>query len=161
MLSSDDLRNIQLVCFDFDGVFTDNSVYVDQLGIESVKCLRSDGIGIERLNSIGIKTYIISTESNPVVKARALKLKIPFMQDVSKKDDALITVCNELKIELNNTMFVGNDVNDIDALDLVKYPVGVADSFCEIDNHILFKTKASGGHGAVREICDMIYKAQN
>ena len=100
------IKDIDIFVFDFDGVFTDNSVYVDQNGVESVMCLRSDGIGIERLNSIGIKTYIISTESNPVVKARALKLKIPFMQDVTKKDDALITVCNELKIELNNTRFV-------------------------------------------------------
>ncbi len=161
MFSLEDLRNVKLVCFDFDGVFTDNSVYSDQSGVESVRCLRSDGIGLERLKTIGIKTYIISTESNPVVKARALKLKIPFIQSVTKKSDAVIKVCKEFKIDLNNTMFVGNDINDIDALNVVKYPVGVADSFNEIDDHILFKTNTKGGYGAVREICDMLYNAQN
>ena len=58
MFSLEDLRNVKLVCFDFDGVFTDNSVYSDQSGVESVRCLRSDGIGLERLKTIGIKTYI-------------------------------------------------------------------------------------------------------
>ena len=76
MIENNRLRDVQLVAFDFDGVFTDNRVITSQDGTESVSCWRSDGIGISRLNKIGIKTVIISTETNPVVKIRAEKLKI-------------------------------------------------------------------------------------
>jgi 3-deoxy-D-manno-octulosonate 8-phosphate phosphatase KdsC-like HAD superfamily phosphatase len=70
--------NITIIFFDFDGVFTDNMVFVDQNGIESVKCNRSDGLGIQKLSEIGIMSMIISTETNNVVNARAKKLKIEF-----------------------------------------------------------------------------------
>ena len=69
-------RKIRLVAFDFDGVFTDNMVYVFENGSEAVRCFRSDGIGLQKLKQLGIETAIISTESNPVVSARARKLKI-------------------------------------------------------------------------------------
>ena len=70
------IQKIRLVAFDFDGVFTDNMVYVLQDGSEAVRCNRSDGIGLQKLKKLGIETVIISTESNPVVSARAAKLKI-------------------------------------------------------------------------------------
>lgn len=159
MISKVELKKIKLVCFDFDGVFTDNFVYVDQNGIESVKCLRSDGIGIDRLNKIGIRSYIISTEKNPVVTIRANKLNIPVIQGTKDKGLAIKSLLKELKISYDQSMFVGNDVNDISGLTCVKYPIGVADSFAEIDRYIMHKTVKKGGEGAVREICDMIVNA--
>ena len=76
------IRKIRLIAFDFDGVFTDNMVYVLQDGSEAVRCNRSDGIGLQKLNKLGIKTVIISTESNPVVSARAQKLKFHWMKSL-------------------------------------------------------------------------------
>jgi 3-deoxy-D-manno-octulosonate 8-phosphate phosphatase (KDO 8-P phosphatase) len=159
MISKDELNNIKLVCFDFDGVFTNNFVYVDQNGIESVRCLRSDGTGIERIKRMGIAIYIISSEENPVVTTRAKKLNLPVMQGVLDKGSAIEALCIELNISISQSMFVGNDINDIAALKSVKYPVGVADSFPEIERYIVHKTSKKGGEGAVREVCDMIYFA--
>ena len=152
-----DLQKVKLVIFDFDGVFTDNSVYISQDGIESVKCHRSDGLGISRLRSLKIPSYIISTESNIVVTVRAKKLKIPVFQNIKDKSETVKLLCKDLSIKLENTMFVGNDINDIPALKIVGFPVAVFDAYEEISSHVIFKTKKSGGFGAVREICDLIY----
>jgi len=161
MISEKILSTIRLVAFDFDGVFTDNTVSVDQNGIESVRCWRSDGIGLERLHSIGINTIIISTETNPVVSARAKKLKITCIQGVQDKAAQIIASCRELRIDPQQTMFVGNDINDIPAFKSIGIPVGVADSYPEIYSYISFRTSKRGGLGAVREICDLIYNAKN
>lgn len=151
------LEKVELVIFDFDGVFTDNSVYISQDGIESVKCHRSDGLGISKLKSLKIPTYIISTESNIVVSVRAKKLKIPVFQNIKDKSESVKLLCKELGIKLANTMFVGNDINDIPALKIVGFPVAVFDAYDEIKSHVIYKTKKRGGYGAVREICDLLY----
>lgn len=151
------LQTVKLVIFDFDGVFTDNSVYISQDGIESVKCHRSDGLGISKLKSLKIPTYIISTESNIVVSVRAKKLKIPVFQNIKDKSESVKILCKDLGIKLENTMFVGNDINDIPALKIVGFPVAVFDAYDEIKPHVMYKTKKRGGHGAVREICDLLY----
>ena len=151
------LEKVKLVIFDFDGVFTDNSVYISQDGIESVKCHRSDGLGISKLKALKIPTYIISTEPNIVVSVRAKKLKIPVFQNIKDKSKSVKILCKELGIKLENTMFVGNDINDIPALKIVGFPVAVFDAYDEIKPHVMYKTKKRGGHGAVREICDLLY----
>ncbi|MDC0631276.1 HAD hydrolase family protein [Flavobacteriaceae bacterium] len=151
------LQKVKLVIFDFDGVFTDNSVYISQDGIESVKCHRSDGLGISKLKALKIPTYIISTEPNIVVSVRAKKLKIPVFQNIKDKSKSVKILCKELGIKLENTMFVGNDINDIPALKIVGFPVAVFDAYDEIKPHVMYKTKKRGGHGAVREICDLLY----
>ena len=110
MLSTKQLQSIELVGFDFDGVFTDNSVYVDENGKETVRCWRSDGLGLARLKDIGIKTYIISTEKNPLVAKRAQKLKVPCLHDVKNKRDAIERVCSELEVAPNKVMFVGHSL---------------------------------------------------
>ena len=150
-------ENLKLVIFDFDGVFTDNKVIISQNGVESVSCNRSDGLGLSRLKKINIKSFIISTESNPVVSVRAKKLKIPVIQNVKNKDEAVTKLCKELDISHENTMFVGNDINDIPALKIVGFPVAVFDAYEEILPYVNFKTNKNGGEGAVREICDLIY----
>jgi len=145
-----------MVVFDFDGVFTDNTVYTTEDGAESVRCWRSDGLGIAKLKNIGIHIEIISTEVNPVVSVRANKLKISCTQGVNDKASTIMALCNKLKISAQQIMFVGNDINDIPAFKSVGMPVAVADAYSEVDPYILFRTKKPGGFGAVREICDMI-----
>lgn len=160
MLSKEKLAAVRLVGFDFDGVFTDNSVYVSDDGVESVRCWRSDGLGLSRLRSTGVQVFIISTEGNPVVAARAQKLKLPFRQAIEDKAAAILETCKELGIAPERTMFVGNDINDIPAFNVVGLPVAVADAYPETYPHILYRTTKPGGHGAVREICDLIYNAK-
>ena len=155
------LASVKLIAFDFDGVFTDNTVYVSQDGSESVSCWRSDGLGLTRLAEIGVQTYIVSTEKNIVVTMRANKLKINCKQGVENKAIAILEICKEVGVSPEYTLFVGNDINDIPAFKVVGMAAGVADAYEEINSHVLFKTVRAGGRGAVREICDIVIKAKN
>jgi len=154
------LASVQLVAFDFDGVFTDNMVYLNEEGIESVRCWRSDGLGLSRLESVGINTVIISTEANPVVTARAKKLNIPCRQGVENKAQAIISICKEFEVDIKSVAFVGNDINDIAAFELVGLPIAVYDAHPEVLPYISYQTKAMGGRGAVREVCDLIFMSR-
>ena len=157
MIQRVDFTKVELIIFDFDGVFTDNTVVIDQNGIESVTCWRSDGLGLSRIKELGIKIYIISTETNPIVSARAKKLQIPCVQSVENKSTEVIQICNALNVSICNTMFVGNDINDIPAFKIVGLPIAVADAYPEVLKYVVFRTLKSGGKGAVREICDRVY----
>lgn len=160
MISHELLASVELVIFDFDGVFTDNSVYVTQDGVESVRCWRSDGLGLSRLRSINVKTFIISTETNSVVSARAKKLNVPCKQGIEDKAASILETCRELCVTPEKTMFVGNDINDILGFQSIGIPVAVFDAYPEVHPHVVFKTKTPGGLGAVREICDLIFQAK-
>lgn len=159
--TNQDLKSIKLIGFDFDGVFTDNTVFVQEDGSESVRCWRSDGLGLSKIKSLGIEICIISTEINPVVSMRAQKLDIPCLQNIENKADAIIGLSKKLNISLEHSMFVGNDINDIAAFEAVGISIGVADSHHSINSFIDYKLKTAGGFGAVREICDLIYDAHN
>ena len=160
MLTIDLLSSVRLIAFDFDGVFTDNTVYVSQNGEESVRCWRSDGLGLSRLKEIGVQAFIISTEANPVVSVRAQKLQLPCKQGVDNKANAILATCEELNIAPQETIFVGNDINDIPAFQSIGIPISVADAYPEIYPYVLYRTQKPGGFGAVREICDLVYNAQ-
>jgi 3-deoxy-D-manno-octulosonate 8-phosphate phosphatase (KDO 8-P phosphatase) len=159
-LVADALSSVQLVAFDFDGVFTDNTVLVNQDGVETVRCWRSDGLGLSRLRGLGVHLVIISTETNPVVTARARKLKLPCQQGVEDKAAAILATCRQLAVDPANVVFVGNDINDIPAFHAVGLPVAVADAYPEVLPHVMYRTHQPGGHGAVREICDLIFHAK-
>ena len=155
------INKIKLIVYDFDGVMTDNKVYVDQNGNEMVSVNRSDGLGVSEIKKLGIKQIILSTEKNPVVTARASKLGITCLQEIDNKKNALMDYCNNNDIELNNVAFVGNDINDKKAMEIV----GV--TFCPADAHeniitisdYIFKTK--GGNGVIRELLDLILLWRN
>ena len=155
----DIIRNIRLIAFDFDGVFTDDMVYVLQDGTEAVRCFRGDGIGLQKLKRLGIETAIISTESNPVVTARAQKLNIRCVQDCHDKRGALDAFIREFGISLAEVAFVGNDINDLPCLDCVGLLMVVQNAHADIVSYALYQTKNPGGYGAVREICDMFEHA--
>lgn len=152
------IAKIRLVAFDFDGVFTDNMVYVLENGTEAVRCFRSDGLGLHKLEQLGIETVIISTEANPVVSARAHKLKIRCLQDCRDKRAALESIAKELGISLSEVAFVGNDINDLPCLTCVALPIVVQDAHPDVVSTALYQTKNPGGHGAVREVCDLFEK---
>ena len=149
------IRRIRLVAFDFDGVFTDNMVYVFEDGSEAVRCFRSDGIGLQKLAQLGIKTVIISTEANPVVSARARKLNIDCVQNCQDKRGALEDIAAKIGISLDQVAFVGNDVNDLPCLTCVALPIVVQDAHPDVVPVARYQTRNPGGQGAVREVCDL------
>jgi 3-deoxy-D-manno-octulosonate 8-phosphate phosphatase (KDO 8-P phosphatase) len=153
------VRKIRLVAFDFDGVFTDNMVYVFENGTEAVRCFRGDGIGLQKLKKLGIEALIISTESNMVVSARARKLKIRCIQNCQDKRSALEKITQEKGISLDEVAFVGNDINDRACLICVGLPIVVKDAHPDVIPLAAYRTKNPGGYGAVREICDLFEQA--
>lgn len=155
LIMKDIIRGIRLVAFDFDGVFTDDMVYVLQDGSEAVRCFRGDGIGLQKLARLGIEAVIISTEANPVVTARANKLKIRCIQDVGDKRAVLEEVAGDLGIDLSQVAFVGNDVNDRTCLSCVGLPIVVKNTHPDVVRYARYQTERPGGHGAVREVCDL------
>ena len=153
-----DLRGVKLVVFDFDGVFTDNRVYVDQDGREMICCWRSDGVGLNRLREVGVKTIVITTEVNPVVRKRCTKLGIDCITGCKDKLSALKKVMHKLGLSPEEACFVGNDLPDLECIKYVGYPVAVKGSAEEVLKVAKYITRREGGSGAVREVCDLIYK---
>jgi YrbI family 3-deoxy-D-manno-octulosonate 8-phosphate phosphatase len=156
----DRFASVQLVVFDFDGVFTDNTVYVSQEGVEMVRCWRSDGLGLKRLQSAGVHTLVVSTETNPVVTVRAKKLGVPCKQGVADKRRAILDTCRELQLDASSVVYVGNDINDIPAFEAVGIPVAVSDAYPEVLSYVVYQTAKPGGKGAVREVCDLVFNAR-
>ena len=155
------LKNIKLIFFDFDGVFTNNSVIVDENGKESVVCNRSDGIGLSRLGTGGVKLIIVSTEINSVVSARGKKLKIKVYQGVENKLQLVQSILQDELIDPTEVIFVGNDINDVPVMKFVGCGVAPADSYPEVKKICDILLTKNGGNGAVREICDMVSEAKS
>ena len=146
--------DISLIAFDFDGVLTDNRVFVFQDGREAVVCSRADGMGFEFLEKIGFPTVIVSRETNPVVAARARKTNTPVLSATTDKDAALNEYCRREAIDRSRVMFVGNDVNDLNLLRSVLHPVAVADAHPLVIETAKYTLETNGGDGVVREIIE-------
>ncbi|HXU81107.1 MAG TPA: N-acetylneuraminate synthase family protein, partial [Polyangia bacterium] len=149
------------VIFDFDGVFTDGAVYVSEDGRESVRCNRSDGLGLQRLAEMGLDVLILSTETNPVVSVRAAKLKVACLHGQQKKIDALKSYAAERGLTLEQIAYVGNDINDSECLKAVGLPIVVHDAWPEVARLARLRTERPGGQGAVREICDLFFAVRS
>lgn len=144
-----------LVVFDFDGVMTDGTVIVHQNG-ESVVCSRRDGLGVEALRRAGVPALVLSKETNPIVTARADKLKIPCVQGIDDKAAFLRRYLDEHGIPASSVAFVGDDINDIECLKMVGLPVVVQDAHPAARREAALVLNAPGGRGAVREFCDLV-----
>ncbi|GAA1991021.1 hypothetical protein GCM10009718_30950 [Isoptericola halotolerans] len=148
--------DVDALVTDFDGVHTDDGVYVSQDGVEQVRVHRGDGLGVGHLRAAGIPLLILSKETNPVVTARARKLGVDVLQGIDDKETALRDWCAANRLDPDRVAYVGNDVNDLPALRVVGWPVAVADAHPDVLAAARVVTEARGGHGAVREICDRI-----
>jgi YrbI family 3-deoxy-D-manno-octulosonate 8-phosphate phosphatase len=146
----------QLVVFDFDGVHTDNRVVVFDDGREAVLCDRGDGMGISHLAKLKVNMLVLSTETNPVVKARCAKLKLECIHGSQDKASSLKAYCAAHNLRLDRTIFVGNDVNDLECMRTVGFAVAVADSHPNVLAQADLVLTHRGGFGAVREFCDLI-----
>jgi YrbI family 3-deoxy-D-manno-octulosonate 8-phosphate phosphatase len=151
-----DRKQIALIVFDFDGVMTDNRVIVDESGKESVIVSRADGQGVAILKQKDISMLILSTEKNPVVSKRAEKLAIPVIQSIDKKEAALFEYCTKNEIPTEKVLYVGNDVNDIEAMKLCGKTAVPADAHKSAKDIADIVLKTKGGYGVVRELADLI-----
>ncbi len=148
------LDSIDVFIFDFDGVLTDNFVQLNCNGEEFVTCSRADGLAFDVLRKLKKPVYILSTEKNQVVTARAKKLKIPVLQGVNNKVDTLKDMADKEGFNLHNILYVGNDLNDYQVMQLCGYTA------CPSDSHIRIKEisdvvlKTRGGEGVIRELLE-------
>ncbi|MEU8892405.1 acylneuraminate cytidylyltransferase [Streptomyces sp. NPDC048442] len=146
------LQDVDAVVMDFDGTQTDDRVLVDADGRETVAVHRGDGLAIAALRDAGILVLTLSTERNPVVAARARKLRIPVLHGIDRKDLALKEWCEEQGVDPSRVLYVGNDVNDLPCFALAGWPVAVADAHGSVRAAARTVTTTPGGSGAIREI---------
>ncbi|MBO1284354.1 acylneuraminate cytidylyltransferase [Streptomyces sampsonii] len=148
--------DVDAVVLDFDGTQTDDTVQIDAEGRERVSVHRGDGLGIAALRDAGIPLLILSTEQNPVVTARARKLRIPVLHGVDRKDEALKQWCDEQGVDPARVLYAGNDANDLPCFALAGWPVAVASAHEPVRRAARAVTTAPGGRGAVREIASWL-----
>jgi YrbI family 3-deoxy-D-manno-octulosonate 8-phosphate phosphatase len=147
---------ISLIIYDFDGVMTDNTVIVREDGQESVICNRSDGLAVSLIKEWGIPQAIISTETNKVVAARAAKLGIPVIHGVSNKKETVLAYCCELDINPQEILYIGNDLNDLEVMRTVGYPVCPNDAYKEIQDIARLVLPVGGGCGVIRGLLNYL-----
>ncbi len=151
-------KKIELIVCDFDGVITDNRVWVDQGGNESIAAYRSDSLRIRELRGLGIEVMILSSEPNPVVAARANKMGVEAVHGVGihEKGRVMREILEMKNMLAENAIYIGNDLNDLPCFEIAGWSVAVADAYPEVirtADHVLTR---AGGHGALRELCDLI-----
>jgi N-acylneuraminate cytidylyltransferase len=150
-------EKISLIVLDFDGVLTDDRVWVNTKGEEMVAASRADGLGLERLrNETEIEVMVLSRETNLVVQARCEKLKLPVLQAVQDKREAIRQVLADKKIPAEEVLFVGNDITDLVVFPEVGFAVAPVDAHQDVIRKADLILSKKGGKGAVRELCDMI-----
>ncbi len=146
------MKEIKLIVYDFDGVMTDNHVFVDENGKETVMVNRGDGWGVNMIRDMGIRQVIISTEVNPVVARRAAKLKLDVIHGVDDKRITLIKYCEQEGIDLQDVMYIGNDLNDYEAMNVAGVKGVPADAEPEVKRIADWVSKKNGGDGVVRDL---------
>ena len=150
-----------LLVLDFDGVLTDNFVFVDQNGVESVRCSKEDGMGLSLLRKAGLPVVILSSEENPVVQRRAKKLRLPCISGVADKTTAFRQLLAQQDVAAADVIFVGNDVNDLGCLREAGCGLVVADAHESARSAADGVLSRPGGYGAVRELCDVLLSVLN
>ena len=149
---------IKLFVMDFDGVLTDNYVGTNSKGEEIVICSKLDSLGLSNLKKLKINLKILTSERNESVQMRARKLDINCIQTQSNKGEIILKIANKLNIKLENILYMGNDLNDFSARSSCSLFFSPNDAISEIHDISDYITEASGGQGAVREVCDLICK---
>jgi YrbI family 3-deoxy-D-manno-octulosonate 8-phosphate phosphatase len=155
-----DLATVRFAVFDFDGVFSDNRVWTNDRGEESVACFRGDTLGLRRLAEVGVETLILTSETNDAVAARARKMRVDIIKGIEDKLPVLNAEVERRGVSLAETSYVGNDVNDAECLAAVGLPVVPADAWAEVVPLARLVLTRDGGHGCVREFCDAVWRAK-
>jgi len=155
------LKGIKLFAMDVDGVLTDAGMYYSERGDELKKFNTHDGKGIELIKNLGIKTAIITSENTKIVEQRAKKLKVDFIfQGIKDKAHVIGELAGLLKISMDEIAYIGDDVNDVSALEIVGLPITVKNASEENKAISQIIIPLNGGEGCVRYICDMIINSK-
>jgi len=161
-VSRDSLGRIRLVAFDVDGVFTDGRIYISDDGIESKAFHTQDGYGIRQLLDAGIAVAVISGRKSGAVEKRMSELGVLYVvQGCADKVAALDKILSTLNISTAECAYVGDDIPDLPLLKHVGFSIAVANAVPSLHQQCDYSTSARGGHGAVREICELILGAQS
>jgi 3-deoxy-D-manno-octulosonate 8-phosphate phosphatase (KDO 8-P phosphatase) len=154
--------NLGLVAFDVDGVLTDGRFWLSDDGVESKAFNTQDGFGIRQLLRAGLEVAVISGRQSNAVEKRMSELGVNHViLGCGDKVAAFQSLINKLGIEATNTVYVGDDVPDIPLLRRAGLAIAVANAVAEVKAECALTTAASGGNGAVREICDLILESRN
>ena len=151
--------DVDAIVTDFDGVHTDDHAFVDPDGREFVSVSREDGMGVSLLRKAGVPLLILSTETNPVVTARARKLGVDVIQGLSDKAGALAAWADRAGVDLDRVAYLGNDVNDLGCFELVGWPVAVPDAHPLVLASARIVLSRPGGDGAVRELAERVLQS--
>ena len=153
---------IRLMLSDVDGVLTDGRLILDNQGIESKQFHIRDGQGIRLWQQNGLAFGIITARSSQVVKLRAEELDIAIVrQGATDKLAAVRAIAAELKLDLNEVCYVGDDLPDLAPIQSVGLGVAVADAAEELRQAAAYVSSQPGGQGAVRELVELILKNTN
>lgn len=152
-----DINEVDVIIFDFDGVLTDNFVYLNDSGEEWVKCSRSDGLAFDVLRKLSKFVFILSTEKNKVVAERAKKLKVEVIQSIDNKLEAINVIMKQSNTSLDRTLYIGNDLNDYNIMELCGHTACPSDSHVLIKDISKFVLNSRGGEGVAREIIEDVF----
>lgn len=150
------IEQLDAIVFDFDGVLTDDKVYVDDAGRETVQCSRTDGIAFDILRTTRLRLFILTTEKNAVATHRAAKLKVPAVHGISDKLEAANDLAKTHGFDLARTLYVGNDVNDFRVMQACGFSACPADAHPRIREIAQFRLERNGGDGVAREIVEEV-----
>lgn len=152
---------IRLVAFDVDGVMTDGGLYYSDSGEEFKRFNSLDGHGLKMLRASGVEVAIITGRTSRCAEARARNLGVTHLyQGVENKLDAMVDLLNKLKLSRDAAAYMGDDVVDLTVMRHVGLAISVPESPLLVRKHSHYVTQRGGGHGAVREACEMIMSAQ-
>ena len=155
--SPDVLKGIRLFATDVDGVLTDAGMYYSESGDEWKKFNTRDGMGIKLLQRAGLITAIVTQERTRLVARRAEKLAIPELhQGVMDKLSVIREMAALHSLSLQQVAYIGDDVNDIEALKAVGFSAAPADGLPQVLKVVDYICRQKGGEGAVRELVEMI-----
>jgi 3-deoxy-D-manno-octulosonate 8-phosphate phosphatase (KDO 8-P phosphatase) len=154
-------RRIKLVLMDCDGVMTDGRLWLTADGNEQKAFDARDGQGISLCHRAGLRTGIISGRQSSAVDRRAQELKMSYVRQFAKdKIKALDEILKEAGLSEDECAYIGDDLGDVAVMQRVELAVAVADAVTETKQAAHYVTRLPGGRGAVREVCEIILKAQ-
>ena len=143
---------------DFDGCLTDDRVWLNQDGEEFVVANRKDGLAVKRLKNIGIQVVITSTETNKVVLARGTKMGVEVLQGLADKAESIDQYLKQKNLSWNDVWYIGNDVNDLGAIEKAKLSISPADAVKKVRKAVDVILKSNGGYGVLSEIASLLEK---
>ncbi len=152
-------EQIKLLVLDVDGVLTDGKIIYSSDGSDLKAFDVQDGLGISLLVQAGIKVAFMSAKGSDTIRRRARDCKVEIiLENVEHKGVALRKLAEDLRINLSEVAFVGDDLVDIRAMKICGFPIAVANACPEVKEVAVYVTQREGGNGAVREICEVILK---